>query len=384
MTSLLGDRAVHRRAPLGEEVDLARDRVLIARAQDGDRGAFDELYLHYYRRLYRLCLRRLYDAHEAEDVAQEAFVRAWRALPRFCGDKRFYPWLSVIAANLCTDTLRKRNRATPVAEFFGADTTATGESPDEGLVASVDAQMVRTAYAKLSERHRRILAMREHSGMSYQAIAESEGVAVSAVETLLWRARQALKREFAAVAGADGRLAAWTGGLLSLSMLRKLLRGPAVAARRLGHAAPATAVAMGSAAAATAVMVATGVGTPSHTVPSSVTPPAQVVAAGVSPARAPESVGGPGRIRQIRLTTPERSPASATACRAGATCARPAAKNPPFAESPSMFVLLSPCRGAACYRRSVSHTAGDRPLRQARPSRAPRRTTMVAVGAAPA
>ncbi|MGH9029532.1 MAG: RNA polymerase sigma factor [Acidimicrobiales bacterium] len=116
MTSLLtgGTRS---REVLDDDVDLARDRVLVTRAQEGDRTAFDDLYVRYYRRLHRFCLRRLHDGYEAEDVAQEAFARAWRALPNFAGDRRFYPWLSVIAAHLCTDVLRRRNRSTPVAEF---------------------------------------------------------------------------------------------------------------------------------------------------------------------------------------------------------------------------------------------------------------------------
>ena len=198
-----------------DDVDMARDLTLITHAQEGDRSAFDELYVHYSRRLYRLCLRRLSDPHEAEDVAQEAFVRAWRALPRFCGERRFYPWLSVIAANLCTDVLRKRARSTPVAEFYGADPD-TGEELDDRLLHQVDAAMVSEALTHLTERHQRILALREGSGMSYQAIAEHEGVAIDAVETLLWHARQALKREFCALAeAAEGKGAALAGlGLL--------------------------------------------------------------------------------------------------------------------------------------------------------------------------
>ena len=239
-----------------DDVDMARDQALIARAQAGDKGAFDELYVHYSRRLYRLCLRRLSDAHEAQDVAQEAFVRAWRALPRFCGERRFYPWLSVIATNLCTDVLRKRSRSTPVAEFYGADPTS-GEALDEGLMAEVDAQMVSAAYAKLTERHRRILALREGSGLSYQAIAEHEGVAISAVETLLWRARQALKREFSALAQAERPVAVIGMGALA-EAFHHLVRVPSQVAKRLGALSPASAtVALGSVAAATGLALGT-------------------------------------------------------------------------------------------------------------------------------
>ena len=90
------------------EVDLERDRVLVARSQGGDGSAFAELYTCYHDRLQRFCNRRLHDGEEAADVTQEAFTRAWRALPAFAGERRFYPWLTVIAGNLCTDLLRKQ------------------------------------------------------------------------------------------------------------------------------------------------------------------------------------------------------------------------------------------------------------------------------------
>ena len=73
---------ITRSAPVyGGEVDIERDSALVQRAQSGDHAAFDELYLRYYTRIVRFCQRRLYDAYEAEDVAQETFARAWRALP---------------------------------------------------------------------------------------------------------------------------------------------------------------------------------------------------------------------------------------------------------------------------------------------------------------
>jgi RNA polymerase sigma-70 factor (ECF subfamily) len=79
------------------EVDLDRDRRLVEQAQAGNNAAFDALYACYFARLERYCYSRLHDIHEAQDVAQDAFIRAWRALPNFAGDRRFYPWLSVIA-----------------------------------------------------------------------------------------------------------------------------------------------------------------------------------------------------------------------------------------------------------------------------------------------
>ena len=256
MTTLLSGGGARGREALDDDVDLARDRALVTRAQGGDRDAFDDLYMRYYRRLYRFCLRRLHDAHEAEDVAQEAFARAWRALPTFGGDRRFYPWLSVIASHLCTDVLRRRNRSTPVAEFHQSNVASTEDGGEELMLAAVDSDLVAKAFTRLSDRHQRILHLREGSGWSYQRIADHEGVGITAVETLLWRARQALKREFATLAGAEGRFGAWLGGALSLAGLKRLLHLPARAFRRTASTGvQGAAVAAGSAVAATAMVI---------------------------------------------------------------------------------------------------------------------------------
>ncbi len=209
------------------EVDLARDRELVERCQAGDSSAFDDLYLRYFDRLYRFCLRRVGVPAEAEDIAQEAFTRAWRALPKFTGDRRFYPWLSVIASNLCTDTLRRRSRSTPVAEMDEMmPASANADGCEDEVMRAVDADLLSEAFSRLSERHRQVLQMREESGWSYQRIAEHEGVRVSAVEAVLWRARQALKRELISLAGAEGGLVAvvFSWARLARSRLSRLAR----------------------------------------------------------------------------------------------------------------------------------------------------------------
>ena len=265
MTTLLTGGGARGTEALDDDVDLARDRVLVTRAQGGDRTAFDDLYMRYYRRLYRFCLRRLHDSHEAEDVAQEAFARAWRALPSFGGDRRFYPWLSVIASHLCTDVLRRRNRSTPVAEFHQSNVASTEDGGEELMVAAVDSDMVAKAFTRLSDRHQRILHLREGSGWSYQRIADHEGVGITAVETLLWRARQALKREFASLAGADSRLGAFLGGTLSLAGLRRLFGLPRRGLSKVAATgAKGAVVAAGSAVAATAMVIGATLNAPAH------------------------------------------------------------------------------------------------------------------------
>lgn len=217
------------------DVDLDRDRLLVERSQSGDGSAFAELYTCYYDRLHRFCVRRLHDDAEAHDVAQEAFAKAWRALPSFAGERRFYPWLTVIAGNLCTDVLRRRSRSNLTGDFDAVEKLETRPSLDDSIedrvVASVETGLAREALSRLSERHRRVLVLREGSGWSYQRIASHEGVEISAIETLLWRARQALKREYAAVSG--GALAA-------------LIGIPALAGRGLGRAVRRVAEALGS------------------------------------------------------------------------------------------------------------------------------------------
>jgi RNA polymerase sigma-70 factor (ECF subfamily) len=218
-----------------DDVDLDRDRALVERCQAGDSAAFGNLYARYYERLLRFCLRRLNDRHEAEDAAQEAFARAWKALPRFAGERRFYPWLTVIAGNICTDMLRRRSRSTPTDDLELTAQHPVGvaaeDTSEELVLAAVDGELVHRALDRLSTRHRHVLAMREGSGWTYQQIADHEGVEIGTIETLLWRARQALKREFAVVSDSKEALAGFliaTGALIRRTVFRAAHRGATV------------------------------------------------------------------------------------------------------------------------------------------------------------
>ena len=178
-----------------DDVDLARDRVLVERAQDGDLRAFDELYRRYFDRLVRYCCKRVGDRHEAEEIAQEAFARAYRALPTFAGERRFYPWLSVIASRLCVDSLRRRGRV----ELGDIDDRPVLEAGYDRLDAEGDIATLSLALDRLTNRHREVLDLRERQGWSYQHIADHYQVPIGTVEALLWRARKALRREFLAL-----------------------------------------------------------------------------------------------------------------------------------------------------------------------------------------
>ncbi len=174
-----------------DQVDIEADRALVERFQLGDETAFAELYSRHYRRLYRSCVRCLGDAATAEDAVQEAFTKALRGLPTLNGERRFYPWLSVIAKRVCVDIHRHRARSQP-AECIDPGSTADEE---QAVLASMDAIAVQDALARLTSRHRDVLHLREFEGWSYQRIAAHYGVRLAAVETLLWRARRALHRQ---------------------------------------------------------------------------------------------------------------------------------------------------------------------------------------------
>lgn len=224
-----------------DDVDLVRDRALVERFQEGDPAAFETLYRRYFARLARFCQKRVGDPHEAEEIAQEAFTRALRALPTFEGERRFYPWMTVIAGRLCVDSHRRRGRSEPSSQVD----LGVIEGGQEKIVDAVDIEILRTAMGSLAPRHREVLDLREQQGWSYQQIADHYGVSLGTVEALLFRARKALKREFMAVVGTDkgtwaalplvggvfGRLAsfkakveAWASGLVPA------LSGSAVAA----------------------------------------------------------------------------------------------------------------------------------------------------------
>jgi RNA polymerase sigma-70 factor (ECF subfamily) len=189
-----------------------------------DEAAFSEVYRTYHQKLLRYCEYRLRDRHEAEDVAQEAFVRAWRSMPTRALDRNFYPWLRVVAANLCTDVLRKRSRSEPVAVID----VGAYDGGMERISEDCDRALVRQALGRLNDRHRSALMMREGEGLTYDQIADRTGVTSGTVESLLWRARQALKREFTVLASSEGCF-------VVLPLVAAAVSGVREAARRAGR-----------------------------------------------------------------------------------------------------------------------------------------------------
>jgi RNA polymerase sigma-70 factor (ECF subfamily) len=281
---------------LHDDVDLDRDRVLVERCQSGDSSAFGELYSRYYARVYRFCFRRLHDHEEAEDVAQDAFARAWRALPTFAGERRFYPWLTVIADNRCRDIQRRRVRSTPTADVDIAAKQAAEpvsvDTPEDALIASVEGDLAVQALGRLSARHRQVLSLREGSGWTYQEIATHEGVEIRTVESLIWRARQALKREYASIASVNSVI-----GGIALGRWGALRRGGASLARRV-HPLGAVLSSTGGARGVATGMALTSFAVVAAAMPGS-SPPAPHPVAAVAPAGAtvaPAGQGGSGQV----------------------------------------------------------------------------------------
>lgn len=180
-----------------DDVDLGRDRDLVERYQNGDPSAFDELYRRYFGRLHRFCQRQTHDVHEAEEIAQEAFVKALRSMDSLTGERRFYPWMTVIARRLAIDRHRKLARV----ELTDEPDVGSVDADLDHLFAAVDAGQVRDALAAVGPRHREVLLLREAEGLSYAEIGEHLDVPVTTVEALLHRARKALRREYALVTG---------------------------------------------------------------------------------------------------------------------------------------------------------------------------------------
>jgi RNA polymerase sigma-70 factor (ECF subfamily) len=250
-------------------VDLDRDRSLVLRYQRGDESAFDELYRRYYPRLQQYCKRRVGDPHASEELAQEAFLRALRAMPRFAGDRRFYPWMTVIAQRLCIDHHRRTARVEPSDDID----LGTVEADHDAVFAAVDRDHLTQAIDQLAPRHREVLALREQQGWSYQQIADHLDVPVTTIEALLHRARKALKREFLAVSGGT-RLA----GTPVIGWI--LVRIARLRAKMSGRTANQLVPVAGSAAAGVAAigLVLNPFG-PAPAVPSLTRPPAAVAQA---------------------------------------------------------------------------------------------------------
>jgi len=180
------------------------DLVLVERVQSGDREAFGLLVAKYQRKLLRLVMRLVRDPAEAEDVAQEAFIKAYRALPNFRGESAFYTWLYRIGVNTAKNWRITHGRRMPtVSEVTHDDDDEPAsldecgllrddETPDRVLLSKQIGATVNAAMDALPEELRNAIALREIEGMSYEEIAHVMDCPIGTVRSRIFRAREAI------------------------------------------------------------------------------------------------------------------------------------------------------------------------------------------------
>ena len=181
--------------------DREVDQQLVERAQRGDKQAFELLVSKYQRKLARLLSRFIRDATEVEDVTQEAFIKAYRALPTFRGDSAFYTWLYRIGINTAKNYLVAMGRRAPTTTYFDSDEAENFEdgdqlrdlnTPENELMSRQVAETVNQTLEELPEELRTAITLREIEGLSYEDIASIMNCPIGTVRSRIFRAREAI------------------------------------------------------------------------------------------------------------------------------------------------------------------------------------------------
>jgi len=177
------------------------DQQLVLRAQRGDKIAFGLLVSKYQRRLFRLAYRLVGDQAEAEDIVQETFIKAYRALPQFRGDAAFYTWLYRIGVNAARNSLESRGKRLPAISspegsddetFYASEHLTDIDTPESLLLTKQIAETVNQAMGDLPADLRTALSLREMEGMSYEQIAGVMNTPIGTVRSRIFRAREAI------------------------------------------------------------------------------------------------------------------------------------------------------------------------------------------------
>lgn len=183
------------------------DWQLVKRVQRGDKRAYDVLVLKYQHKIVGLVSRYLRDQDEVLDVVQEAFIKAYRALPKFRGDSAFYTWLYRIAINTAKNHLVSKSRRPPDTDIDiddgdfqeSAGILADTKNPENSLATEQLKSVVYRAIADLAEELRVALTLREFDGLSYEEIAEVMECPVGTVRSRIFRAREAIEKKIASI-----------------------------------------------------------------------------------------------------------------------------------------------------------------------------------------
>jgi len=185
--------------------EVRDETFLLARARQGDLPAFEEIVGRYQRRVYGVALRIVRSHAVADDVAQEAFLKAWRALDRFELGRPFGPWVCRIAANLAVNHVRSPvAREDPLPEGHG-ETKAVGEDPLGAVLDTEAQQLLHEALEELPPDQRAVFVLRAVEEMSYSEIAEALDLSPGTVMSRLFRAREKLAKSLAPYLGSAAR-----------------------------------------------------------------------------------------------------------------------------------------------------------------------------------
>lgn len=180
------------------------DQMLVERVQKGDQQAFGLLVTKYQRKLMRLVMRLVRDPAEAEDVTQEAFIKAYRALPNFRGESAFYTWLYRIGINAAKNWLIANGRRAPTStkvdseeaeDYEGGELLHDTDTPEHILMSRQIAEAVDAAMERLPEDLRTAITLREIDGLSYEEIANAMNSPIGTVRSRIFRARDSIAQE---------------------------------------------------------------------------------------------------------------------------------------------------------------------------------------------
>ena len=167
------------------------EQELVRAAAGGDTEAFERLVRTYENKIYHLALRMCGSSEEASDIAQEAFLAAWRGLPSFRGEANFATWLYRLTSNAAIDYLRRQKKE---RGDMSLDAVDTGPGPQDAAERTEVRTAVAAGLQQLSEGHRQVLVLREIQGLSYEEIADVLEVDLGTVKSRISRARTALRK----------------------------------------------------------------------------------------------------------------------------------------------------------------------------------------------
>ncbi len=177
------------------------DQELVRRVQEGDKKAFDLLVIKYQQRIAKLISRYVRDQDEVQDVAQEAFIKAYRALPRFRGDSAFYTWLYRIAINTAKNYLVAQGRRPPATDVEAEEAVyvdggmkmSDRDTPEQLIQRDEVERVIFDTIDSLPEELRTAITLREMEGLSYEEIAETMDCPIGTVRSRIFRAREAIE-----------------------------------------------------------------------------------------------------------------------------------------------------------------------------------------------